>query len=95
MGARGALEARAMNILRNRRSLSRIAACVVVAGTLALGSAALNTAAADEMRVMGRLALPLGSGDWSIGVRATSVAEDQGTAKFRTTLLPAVDLTAR
>ena len=84
-----------MNIPRNRLPLFRIAACATIAGVLALGSAALNVAAAGDMRVMGRLTLTPGSGDWGIGVRATSIVHEQGTGEFRTTLRPVVELTAR
>ena len=58
---------------------------------LTLGLAAPSTAPADDMRVMGRLALPLGSGDWGIGVRAGSIVQEQGAGELR----PVLDLTAR
>ena len=51
-------------------------------------------AAADDVRVMGRLAVPLGSGDWGFGFVAETVSPEQRTGGFKATRQPRVDLTA-
>lgn len=73
--------------------LIRLAARASVA--VALGVAApFNMATADDIRVMGRLAVPLGSGDWGLGFVAETVSGEQRTGEFSATLQPRVDLTA-
>ena len=74
-------------------SLIRLAARATVAVVLGV-AAALNMAAADDIRVMGRLAVPLGSGDWGFGFLAETVSREQRTGEFKATLPPKVDLTA-
>ena len=61
-------------------SLVRVAGCAVLAAVLGLSSA-LGAAAAD-LRVMGRLALSFGSGDWSLGVRADTDARERRTDRL-------------
>ena len=56
----------------------RVAGCAVLAAVLGLSSA--PGAAAADLRMMGRLALSFGSGDWSLGVRAD--AADAPTALY-------------
>lgn len=59
--------------------LVRWAARAGVAVALCI-AATLNVAAADDGRVMGRLAVSLGSGDWSFGLVAETVSRDQRTS---------------
>ena len=84
-----------MNMRRFPLSVVRLAAGATVAVGLTLGvSATLNMAAADDTRVMGRLVLPFGSGDWGFAVRAETVAQEQWTGESKATPQPRVDLTA-
>ena len=83
-----------MNPYRRPRSLIRVAARAGVA--VACGVAAtLNVAAADDGRVMGRLAVSLGSGDWGFGLVAETESRDQRTGERGAMLQPRADLTAR
>ena len=82
-----------MKPCRCSSSLIRLAAHATV--VVALGVAAtLNMAAADDMRVMGRLVVPLGSGDWGYGLIAETMSREQRTGEFKATLQPRVELTA-
>ena len=82
-----------MKLYRRSFSLIRLAACAVVA--IAFGMAAtLNVAAADDGRVMGRLAVSLGSGDWSFGLVAETGSREHRTGERKAELQPRADLTA-
>lgn len=71
----------------------RLAACTVLAATLAMAAA---PGAAADMQVTGRLVLSLGSGDWSPGIRAdTDVRRQWRKDETGSPPRPAVDLTAR
>ena len=84
-----------MNMRRCPLSIVRLAAGATVAVGLTLGAAAaLNMAAADDTRVMGRLVLPFGSGDWGFAVRAETVAQEQWTGESKGAPQPRLDLTA-
>lgn len=74
-------------------SLIRSAARASVAAALVV-AAPFNMAAADDIRVMGRLAVPLGSGGWGLGFVAETASREQRTGEFEATLQPRVDLTA-
>ena len=74
-------------------SLVRVAGCAVLAAVLGLSSA-LGAAAAD-LRVMGRLALSFGSGDWSLGVRADADARERRTDRLENSPRPVVEPTTR
>ena len=74
-------------------SLVRVAGCAVLAAVLGLSSA-LGAAAAD-LRVMGRLALSFGSGDWSLGVRANADARERRTDRLENSPRPVVEPTTR
>ena len=74
-------------------SLVRVASCALLAAVLGLSSAP-GVAAAD-LRVMGRLALSFGSGDWSLGVRADADARERRTDRLENSPRPVVDPTTR
>ena len=84
-----------MNMRRFPLSVVRLAAGATVAVGLTIGAAAaLNMVAADDTRVMGRLVLPFGSGDWGFAVRAETDAQERWTGESKATPQPRVDLTA-
>lgn len=74
-------------------SLVRVAAYAVLAVVLGLSPA--PEAAAADLRVMGRLALSFGSGDWSLGVRAHADARERRTDRLENSPRPAVEPTTR
>ena len=78
-----------MKLRRCLLSVVRFAAGATVAAMVTLGVVVLlNMAAADDTRVMGRLVLPFGSGDWGFAVRAETVAQAQWTGKVKQCLSP-------
>ena len=78
---------------RRAPAFVRLAACTVLAATLAM---AATPGAAADMQVTGRLVLSLGSGDWSLGLRAdTDVRWQWRKDEAGNPPRPAVDLTAR
>lgn len=82
-----------MKPYRRAFSLIRLAARAGVA--VAVGAAAtFNVAAADDGRVIGRLVVSLGSGDWGFGLVAETVSRGQWTGERRAMLQPKADLTA-
>lgn len=74
-------------------SLVRMAARAGVAVAFGV-SATLNVAAADDGRVMGRLAVSLGSGDWGFSLVAETASREHRTGERRAMLQPKADLTA-
>ena len=74
-------------------SLVRVAGCAVLAVVLGLSSA--PGAVAADLRVMGRLALSFGSGDWSLGVRAGADARERRTDRLENSSRPVVEPTTR
>ena len=74
-------------------SLVRVAGCAVLAAVLGLSSAPGVVTA--DLRVMGRLALSFGSGDWSIAVRADADARERRTDRLEKAPRPVVEPTAR
>lgn len=84
-----------MNMRRCTLSVVRLAARATVAVGLTLGAAAaLNMATADDTRIMGRLVLPLGSGDWGLTFRAETVSQVPWKGESKAAPQPRVDLTA-
>ena len=75
-------------------SLVRMAARAGVAVAFGV-SATLNVAAADDGRVMGRLAVSLGSGDWGFSLVAETVFREHRTGERRSAPQPRAGLTAR
>ena len=70
-------------------SLFRVAGCAVLAAVLGLSSA--SGAAVVDLRMMGRLALSFGSGDWSLGVRADADARERRTDRLEHSPRPVVE----
>ena len=60
-----------------------------------LGLSSAPGAAAAEQRVMGRLALSFGSGDWSLGVRAGADTRERRTDRLEDSPRPVVEPTTR
>ena len=71
-------------------SLARFATCAAVAAAFGIGTP--HDVAAADTQVMGQLTLSLGSGDWSVGIRAGA---ERRTSHIESAMLPLVDLTAR
>ena len=82
-----------MNPYRRPRSLIRVAARASIA--IAIGVAAtLSVASADDGRVTGRLAVSLGSGNWSFGLVAETVSREHRAGERGAMPQPRADLTA-
>ena len=74
-------------------SLVRAAGCPVLAVVFGLSSA--PGASAADLRVLGRLVLSFGSGDWSLGVCADADARERRMDRLENSPRPAVEPTTR
>ena len=74
-------------------SLVRLAARATVVAALGVATSP-GMAAEDDMRVVGRMVIPIGSGDWGFGFVAGTVAQERGADEFTAMPGPRVDLTA-